>query len=236
MDNGSIARDLTQSLRLDVPPVALAFCDAPPLGVAAPPAPSPSACVFWRQAEAGVFFASTEHHANCPIGAHVMGFELTPALMKELEGLIGQMTACGYVQPAEPAKIPTARRKAKGILYGRLDQFPQTADAVLLWLTPQQAMIWSEASGGAAWTSNLPSSVHGRPACAAIPAALDARAPALSLGCMGMRTFTKIGDDRMLAVVPGPKLAEVSLALGRAAEVNQGMRAFYEGRLAALPQ
>lgn len=234
MDNQTVARALTEQLALDTPPVALAFCDAAPLGVSAPGAAVPSACAFWRDAEHGVFFASVERHANCPVGAYVMGFELTPALMQELQGLIGQMSACGYVRADEPGKIPTNRRKAKGILYGRLDQFPQAPDAVLAWLTPQQAMLWSEASGGAAWTTDTPTAVLGRPACAAIPAAIDRGAPVLSLGCMGMRTFTKIGDDRLLAVIPGAKLAAFTQAIARTTGVNQGMQSFYVGRLAAL--
>ena len=50
---------------------------------------------------------------------------------------------------------------------------------------------------------------------------------------MGMRTFTKIADDRMLGVIPGATLAEFTAAIARTAGVNQGMRAYYEGRLAA---
>jgi len=214
--------------------VALAFCDAPPLGVGSPGAAAPSACAFWRDAERGVFFAPVDAHANCPVGAFVMGFELKPALMQELQGLIGQMSACGYVNADETGKIPTNRRKAKGILYGRLDQFPQAPDAVLAWLTARQAMLWGEASGGAAWTAAAPSAVLGRPACAAIPVAIDRGVPTLSLGCMGMRTFTRIGDDRLLAVIPGAKLGAFTLAIGRAAAINQGMQSFYEGRLAGL--
>jgi uncharacterized protein (DUF169 family) len=234
MDNQTVARALTEQLALDLPPVALAFCDAAPLGVPAPGTAVPSACAFWRDAERDVFFAPVAAHANCPVGAFVMGFELTPALMQELEGLIGQMTACGYVDADETGKIPTSRRKAKGILYGRLDRFPQAPDAVLAWLTPRQAMLWSEAAGGASWATAVPSGVLGRPACAAIPAAIDRGMPALSLGCMGMRTFTRIGDDRLLAVIPGTKLAAFTAAIGRAAAINQGMQSFYEGRLAAL--
>jgi uncharacterized protein (DUF169 family) len=234
MDNQAVARALIEQLALDIPPVALAFCDAAPLGVSTPGAAVPSACAFWRDAERGVFFAAVEAHANCPVGAYVMGFELTSALMHELQGLIGQMSACGYVNADETGKIPTSRRKARGILYGRLDQFPQAPDAVLAWLTPRQAMLWSEASGGAAWTTEMPSTVLGRPACAAIPAAIDRGMPTLSLGCMGMRTFTRIGDDRLLAVIPGAKLVAFTQAIARTAGVNQGMQSFYEGRLAAL--
>jgi uncharacterized protein (DUF169 family) len=233
MDNKNLSATLKDSLGLELPPVALGFRDAAPAGVTESTEVVPSACAFWREAEKGVFFASVERHANCPIGAFVMGFELSEALMGELMGLVGQMTACGYVHKDEAGKIPTNRRKARGIVYGPLGDFPGTPDVVLLWLTPSQAMIWSEANGGAAWDA-APSTVFGRPACAAIPAAMDAEAPRLSLGCMGMRTFTRIPQDRMLAVIPGAKLADFVAALGGATRVNATMRDFYEGRLAAL--
>jgi uncharacterized protein (DUF169 family) len=234
MDHRDLAARITDELGLDLPPVALAFRDAPPAGVTVTDAIVPSACAFWRLAENGAFYAPVARHANCPIGAFVMGFELSEALMAELQGLIGQMTACGYVHESEPAHIPTDRRRAKGILYGPLADFPDAPDAVLMWLAPDQAMIWSEAVGGATWGGAHPSTVFGRPACAAIPKAMDAGGPTLSLGCMGMRTFTKIPADRILAVGPGPRLAEFVEAIARTATVNGSMRTFYEGRLAAL--
>ena len=234
MANAKLAAQIADNLGLDLPPVALAFHDTAPAGVAVTDDIVPSACAFWRKAEAGVFFAPVARHANCPIGAFVMGFELGDALMAELQSLIGEMTACGYVHRDEPAKIPVNRRKAAGILYGPLAAFPGEPDAVLVWLTPTQAMIWSEATGGAAWTGSPPTNVFGRPACAAIPAALDKGGPALSLGCMGMRTFTAIPADRMLAVIPGPQLADFAKAIAETTGVNRAMRRFYEGRLAAL--
>ena len=210
MANAKLAAQIADDLGLDLPPVALAFHDTAPAGVAVTDDIVPSACAFWRKAEAGVFFAPVARHANCPIGAFVMGFELGDALMAELQSLIGQMTACGYVHRDEPAKIPVNRRKAAGILYGPLAAFPGEPDAVLVWLTPTQAMIWSEATGGAAWTGSPPTNVFGRPACAAIPA------------------------DRMLAVIPGPRLADFAKAIAATTGVNRAMRQFYEDRLAAL--
>jgi uncharacterized protein (DUF169 family) len=233
MDHRPLAEQLTEALALGLPPVALAFRDAPPEGVAATDAVVPSACSFWRAAEQGVFFASVDRHASCPIGALVMGFELTPEVMQDLEAIVGRMTECGYLAPQEPASIPVGRRKAAGILYGPLADFPTTPDVVLVWLTPAQAMIWSEAAGGAAWDGET-GTVLGRPACAALPAAIDRDRPTLSLGCTGMRTFTGIPEGHMLGVVPGERLGDLTRALARAAAVNHGMRAFYEERRAAV--
>ena len=67
-------------------------------------------------------------------------------------------------------------------------------------------MLNHEAAGTAAWTSDNPLT-NGRPACAALPTALSSDSPTMSWGCMGMRTFTGISDDRLLAAIPGTRLS-----------------------------
>lgn len=233
MSNATIAQEIAAVLGTPQPPVAIAFAAAPPAGIATLGERLPSACALWRKAEAGVFYAAADQHFNCPIGAMVMGFELPKAVSDELMGLVGNMTACGYVSGDEPAKIPVHKKQSAGIVYGPLAQFPSEPDAVLLWLTPAQAMIWSEAAGGANWAGSTPTTVFGRPACAAIPSAIGGATPSLSFGCAGMRTFTEIGDDRMLAVIPGAALQAFAAALGKTRRVNDSMDSFYLGRKAA---
>jgi uncharacterized protein (DUF169 family) len=50
----------------------------------------------------------------------------------------------------------------------------------------------------------------------------------LSLGCIGMRTFTKISQDRMLAVLPHPVMSTLIDGLQRATSANQQMYQFYD--------
>jgi uncharacterized protein (DUF169 family) len=229
------AQALTTRLGLDIEPVALARIDSAPPGAAVASGTNPSACSFWREAEKGLVYAPAKSHFNCPVGAMVMGFELPQAVAAELMQLVGTMTQCGYIAAEEPGKIPTLEQSnAKGILYGPLAAFPIEPDALLLWLTPAQAMMASEAIGGAAWGIQAPATVYGRPACAAIPQALRAGNAALSLGCTGMRTFTAIGPERMLAVVPGAKIASFVQDVARSSSINQDMGAFYRSRAAAL--
>jgi uncharacterized protein (DUF169 family) len=234
MTNAMIAEILDAKLGAAQPPVALAFVAAPPPGVAPLAAVVPAACALWRKAESEVFYASAASHFNCPIGAMVMGFDLPPTVSDELMGLVGQMTACGYVGGDEPAKIPVHKKKSAGIVYGPLERFPLAPDAVLLWLTPAQAMIWSEAAGGASWAGSTPTTVFGRPGCAAIPLAIGGPTPSLSFGCAGMRTFTEIGDDRLLAIIPGAGLADFAGALAKTRGVNDRMENFYRQRKAAV--
>lgn len=235
MKNADAAQILTENLDLDSPPIALAVRDEPPAGCRTSQAVVPSACSFWREARSGLFFAAAEAHFNCPIGAMVMGFDLPETTMQELMGMVDTMTACSYVSGSEVAHIPTHPKSgAKGVLYGSLDVFPGLPDVILVWLTPLQAMVWNEATGAAAWDSDSPAFVSGRPACAAIPRTLLQDKAGLSLGCAGMRTFTGIGDDRLLGVIPSSAMADFCTKIARLSQANAAMKAIYDGRLAAV--
>jgi uncharacterized protein (DUF169 family) len=91
-------------------------------------------------------------------------------------------------------------------------------------------MIWNEADGGAVWKADSPSIVFGRPACAALPAGMALNRPVMSLGCMGMRTFTEVARDRLLAAVPGSRLQTFADALASMRNINDGMASFYLSR------
>ena len=231
MSYDAIAATLTKTLDLDSPPIALAFADAEAgRAVAGEGKRAPSACSFWRNAETGVFYAPAEAHFGCPVGAMVMGFDLPKAISDELMELVGTMGKCGYISADEPGQIPTSKVRAQGIVYGPLAQFPMEPHVVLCWLTPFQAMIWNEADGGAVWTTDSPSVVFGRPACAALPAGMALNRPVMSLGCMGMRTFTEVARDRLLAAVPGSRLQAFADALASMRNINDGMASFYLSR------
>jgi uncharacterized protein (DUF169 family) len=233
MTNQEVGATITAALDLELPPIALAVVDQPPIGIAAIQTDLPSACSFWRRAEQAVFYAPAEAHFNCPLGAMVMGFELPEAVASELRQLVSNMCSCGYISSDEPAQIPTMKARPKGIVYGPLSAFPISADVVVCWLSPLQAMIWNEASGQARWNRDIPTPVSGRPACAALPASISQNRPVLSLGCMGMRTFTEVSGDRMLAIIPGALLAEFGTKLQAMRSTNDAMQTFYKERLSA---
>lgn len=231
MELRAIATSMTELLGLEQPPVALAFAASPPEGAAPVPKKVPSACTFWRLAEQSVFYAPADSHFNCPVGSMVMGFGLPAEVGEQLQGLVKSMCDQNYLSPDEAAKIPTVGRESTGILYGPLAEFPSEPHLALLWLTPAQAMIFNEAMGRADWTGSL-MEVSGRPGCTALPLADQQQAPRLSLGCIGMRTFTQIGPDRILASLPGGKLAEFVTALERSTAANAAMESFYQGHAA----
>ncbi len=234
MDRPAIADRITTALALDTPPVALTFTDTPPAGVPAPAHPVTSTCAFWRLAEHGVFYATAQDHFNCLIGAMVMGFALPEQQQQELGEVVTTACECDYLDAAEPAQIPTNTQASTGILYGPLTDLPIDPDVVVAWLTPRQAMLYNEAAGSANWTTTDVPKTTGRPACAALPNAMSSHTATISLGCMGMRTFTEVSDDRLLAAIPGAELESFTDSLDRIAAANQKMQTYYEGRKAAI--
>lgn len=232
MDNDEVASELSRTLGLGSRPVGVAFVEAKPEGVAQSEATVPSACTFWVKADEGVFFATPEQHHNCPVGAMTMGFPLPPDVETTLMGLVQKMCADQYLGAEEPASIPTVSKPKAGIVYGPLEELPVEPDVILLWLDPTQAMIFNESAGSAAWAESMTPTLFGRPTCAALPASLRAGRPTMSLGCVGMRTFTGVGDDVMLGVVPAAEAASFLAALATTAHANAEMRTFYEGHKA----
>lgn len=232
MSRAELADKLTELLGLEQPPVALAMADAAPDGVVDAERAVPSSCAFWREAEKGVFYASAAQHFNCPVGSHVMGFDLTPDVQAELGGLVQSMCDAQYLDMAEVAQIPAMSKKGTGVVYGPLADLPVEPDVVLMWLTPSQAMVYNEATGKASWTTAAPATVSGRPGCTALPLAVSSAEPKMALGCIGMRTFTGIGNDRLLAAVPGDKIDDLVTALQTAVAANAEMQSFYEGHKA----
>lgn len=227
-----IAAQLSDKLDLDQPPIALSFVSAKPDGVPQFDGAVPSACSFWPRAQTDTFYASADQHFNCPVGALTMGFALPEEVKNGLMGFVQKMCADDYLAEAETSSLPHVGVAHGGIVYGPLSGFPLEPDIVLLWLSAKQAMLYNEAAGATTWTDTMIPNLFGRPTCAAIPAAQDQARPTLSLGCVGMRTFTDAPADAMVAAIPRADAERFVDALDRTAAANAAMLEFYEGHKA----
>lgn len=227
-----LSSTLQNTLGLATAPVALAFVNQAPAGVKSFAGKVPSACTFWRLAENEVFYASAQDHFNCPIGVMTMGFDMPPAKGEELMSLVGEMCRVGYLGETEPANIPTVKRPKNGIVYGPLADFPVSPDLILCWVTPYQAMLFSEAAGASDWSGPRGALATGRPACAALPLALNEARAAVSFGCMGMRTFTDVAQGMLLVALPLDAATRLAESLPKTLEANARMEEFYQGRKA----
>jgi uncharacterized protein (DUF169 family) len=228
IDAGELAHALQEMLDLRFPPVALAFVSHRPEGIDLFEGEVPSSCAFWRRAEGGVFFASAEAHLNCPIGAVTMGFSMPEQTRQQLLQLVGQMGKIGYVDPVETEYIPWVPGDKSGIVYGPLAEFPFDPQVVLVWVSGHAAMLLDEATGASRWTPPQTGlGTFGRPSCAAVAVAVRRAAPTLSVGCSGMRTFTGIGPDLVLAVLPRAVLDDLTDNLQATVRANAQMSDYY---------
>ncbi len=227
MDNTKIDHEITSAFGLDIPPIAMAFVDGQPQGVETMEEEVPSFCTFWRMAEKKSFYAPANKHYNCPIGAMVLGFEMPKEVQEQLGGLVKKMCECSYLSEDEPANIPTITEKKAGVVYGPLKDFPVEPQLILMWLKPSQAMIYNEVLGCCKWSGSMDSMALGRPACAVIPTTLNKSPFGMSLGCTGMRTFTEVSDDHILATLNCKEIDSFLTSLQTTLSANKEMKEFY---------
>ena len=223
------AERLTVALGLSIPPIAIAFPDEAPEGVPEFGGTVPAGCVFWEEAATRTFATSARHHALCSIGIHTHNLADAPASQAgELGSALEAMMGLDYVREAEVAAIPVLARTARHAIYGPLGDFPLEPEVVLLFADARRSLVLSEAvarvDGGVA-------PAMGRPACAAVPHAVNGGAAAMSLGCCGARAYLDaLSDDVALWALPGSRLAEYCEQVDAFARSNQTLAMFHERR------
>jgi uncharacterized protein (DUF169 family) len=232
IDYRSLEHWLAERLGLARRPVAVAFRDAPPPGVAKFAGTEPSACSFWRLAMKGrAFYTVPEDLHNCAIGSYTHNVPLPPQRAQELEQTLTFMTGLGYLRMEEVAGIPRLPRTPGVVVYAPLGETPVDPDVVVFVGRPGRVMLLQEAALRAGAGGRAP--LLGRPTCMALPLALAEGAVA-STGCIGNRTYTDVGEDEMYVVVPGKDLPRVAEELPRIAAANSALSDYHRGRRQAL--
>jgi uncharacterized protein (DUF169 family) len=229
-------RDLEQRIaaaaKLSRRPVAVSFLDAIPAGIEKFDGSEPSSCSFWRLAAAGrVFYTLPENHFNCAVGAYTHNIALSPERENETAQTLKFMFDLGYVTPEEVPQIPRLAKAPVAIVYAPLGETPTPPSVVLFACKPSGAMLLSEAANRAGVASGAPA--LGRPTCMALPASLQMGA-ILSLGCIGNRVYTGLGEDEMYFVLRGQDLAAVDEALATITSANTALQEYASGRRAEL--
>jgi uncharacterized protein (DUF169 family) len=74
----------------------------------------------------------------------------------------------------------------------------------------------------------------GRPTCAALPQAMRTGQGVASLGCIGNRVYTGLGDDELYFTIPGPRIGDVVERLETVVRANGELRKYHEGRRAII--
>src|SRR2546423_1625587 len=155
-----LEQTFTQSLSLDVAPVAVTFSDTVPTDVKKFQGSVPSGCTFWKlaataPARQGAFYTVPADHQNCPIGAHTHNVPQADGGTM-LNEMLGMMAGMGYVKMEEVPGIPRWPTSPAAIVYARLGETPRTPDVILFACRPTAAMLLGEAARAAGVASSLP--------------------------------------------------------------------------------
>jgi len=221
-------REIAAVVKLGRRPIAVAFLDAEPTGIKKFEGSEPSGCSFWRlAAEGSTFYTVPENHFNCAVGAYTHNIPLSPEREKETEQTLKMMFELGYVQPEEVPQIPRLAKGPKAIVYSPLGETPAPPDVVLFACKPAGAMLLQEAANRAGISSGTPA--LGRPTCMALPASLQHGA-ITSLGCIGNRVYTGLGEDELYVVMRGTDLPKVAAALKTIGSANVALQDYAKGR------
>lgn len=210
-DYAKLAEDLTRSLALANPPLAITFGKEAPAGVEpfTDPMPSPTedgrtgrvaaGCVFWMKAAGQTFSTVAEDHGNCSVGSLTHGFKTLEEAGTKAD--VGTLVEAGWVTPEMFPDIPVVAEKPGVVTYGPLRETPVDPDVVFLRVNAKQAMTLSDAFPDMQF--------EGKPQCHIIPIAREQNKVALSVGCMLSRVRTGMPNTEMTCAIPGARLEEV---------------------------
>src|SRR5690349_12337017 len=225
-----IEKQLTSALGLNRRPVAIAFRESAPAGVAPLNGTQPSGCSFWRLAAAGQTFCTVpSDHYNCPIGSYTHNIALPKEREPELTNTLTLMVNAGYLKMHEVPGIPRLPKTPSITIYAPLGVTPVDPDAVLVSGTPGRLMLLHEAGTRAMDDRTTPVPLLGRPTCMAIPAALSS-GMASSFGCIGNRVYTGIADEEFYTVIAGQQLAAVLAELDTITSANATLAEYHTER------
>jgi uncharacterized protein (DUF169 family) len=223
-----LEHQIAKVVRGTVRPIGVAFLDSEPSGVKRYEGTQPSGCSFWRLAGEGrTFYTVPENHFNCAVGAYTHNISLSAERQQETAATLKMMFDLGYLKPEEVPQIPRLEKAPKAVVYSPLGEMPVDPDVVLFRLKPFAAMLLQEAAGRAGVGMGTPA--LGRPTCMALPASLR-HGTIASLGCMGNRIYTGLGEDEMYVALRGKDLPAVAEALQVIGGANSALRDYARGR------
>jgi len=227
-----IEQRLSEVLGLQRRPVAVTFRETPPAGVSKFIGSQPSGCSFWRiAAEGQTFYTIPSDHYNCPIGSYTHNLDLPQDRTQELDQTLSLMVGIGYIKMEEVPSIPRLPRSPGVVIYAPLADTPVEPDVVLFPGRPGRVMLLQEAALRAGVGAQVP--LWGRPTCMVIPGALASGVVA-SVGCIGNRVYTEVGDDELYVAVPGKDLPRIAEEAQTIVAANAKLSDYHRGRREAL--
>jgi uncharacterized protein (DUF169 family) len=229
MDYTFLAGRFSDLLSLKYPPVAISFQATAPSMINRIDVPAPSGCVYWRLAAEGkTFYTTAPDHYECAIGAYINNVDLPPDKVTDLEVMVKEMVNLQYISNEEVGNLPRMVNSFGVAIYSPLSDTAFDPDIILLRGNAKQIMLMAEA----ARATNLSDGggVMGRPACSMIPAVLKSARFTISLGCIGNRVYTMLGDDELYCSLPSEGIDEVLKQLEITVSANRRLEMFHMQR------
>jgi uncharacterized protein (DUF169 family) len=226
-DYSILELELGETLGLSRRPVAVTFREVPPPGVPKFAGAEPSGCSFWKIASGGMtFYAIPSDHYNCALGTYTHHLALPSTHQEEFEQTLSRMTSAGYVKMEEIPSIPRLRQIANVVVYSPLGDTPTEPDLTIFVVRPMQAMVLQESALRTGISLQI--SLFGRPACMALPSALQGMVT--SGGCLGNRIYSELGEDELYVMIAGRYLRKVADEIQIIAEANSKLTRFHQER------
>jgi uncharacterized protein (DUF169 family) len=224
----ALAEEFTSLLQLKQPPIAIVFADDLPAGLTAYNGVAPAGCRFWQEAANATFATSSADHSLCAIGVHTHNLQPSPEQQTDLMDALKVFADLGYVRQEDISQIPVLRSRARHVIYAPLSAVPLPPDVVLLFVSPGQMLILSEA---VQQVENQNAPALGRPACAVVPQVIHSGRAAVSLGCCGARAYLdNFTDDIAIFALPGASLLCYVERLRVLSSANRVLSGFHQMR------
>jgi uncharacterized protein (DUF169 family) len=151
-----------------------------------------------------------------------------PQYESELGTVLQVMSGLEYARPEDVARIPVMGRQVKYAIYAPLASAEAAPDVVVLFANARRSLALTEAL---AQVDGENAPAMGRPACAAIPQAVNSGRAAMSLGCCGARAYVSaLSDDAAMWALPGAKIEAYAARVEILAKANDLLGQFHELR------
>jgi uncharacterized protein (DUF169 family) len=221
-------RGMCEAFGLQRRPIAIAFRDAAPAGIAKFSGTEPSGCSFWRiAAEGRTFYTVPGDHYNCAVGSYTHNISLPEERASELDRTLSLMTGVHYLKMEEVPRIPRLPKTPGVVIYAPLGDTPVDPDVALFIGRPARISLLLEAAARAGTSAQIP--FLGRPTCMALPAVLT-QGIAISAACIGNRVYTDLGEDELYVAIRGGELARIAAEAQTIAKANLQLADYHRGR------
>lgn len=141
--------------------------------------------------------------------------------------MLSQMIGLNYLRETKILHIPHREQAFAFAAYAPFKDSPFEPEIVLIRGNAKHLMLLTEAIARAGVGAD---SMIMRPTCTVLPQVLQTGQANSSLGCIGNRVYTGLGDDELYGAIPGARVEQVVAELEKIMAANDALKEFYKAR------